>query len=44
MSGGATLHNPERRVRHLHDVLTGGPRDFDAVVVGAGRLYMCKRA
>ena len=37
MSGGAYINKPERRIRHLHDVLTSGPRTFDAVVVGAGK-------
>ena len=36
MSGGAYVNKPERRIRHLHDILTSGPRTFDAVVVGAG--------
>lgn len=37
MSGGAYVNKPERRIRQLHDILTSGPRTFDAVVVGAGR-------
>lgn len=37
MSGGAYVNKPERRIRHLQDVLTSGPPTFDAVVVGAGR-------
>ena len=36
MSGGAYNIQPERRIRHLTDVLTKGPRSFDAVVIGAG--------
>ena len=36
MSGGAYNIQPERRFRHLTDVLTKGPRSFDAVVIGAG--------
>ena len=38
MSGGAYTVKPERRIRHLHDVLTSGPRTFDGVVVGAGKV------
>ena len=37
MSGGAYCIKPDRRIRHLHDILTSGPRTFDVVVVGAGR-------
>ena len=37
MSGGAYVNRPERRIRHLHDILTSGPHTFDAVVVGAGK-------
>lgn len=37
MSGGAYTMKPDRRIRHLKDVLTGGPRTFDAVVIGAGK-------
>ena len=36
MSGGAYDIQPERRIRHLTDVLTKGPQTFDAVVIGAG--------
>ena len=36
MSGGAYTNTPERRIRHIRDILTSGPRTFDAVVVGAG--------
>ncbi len=36
MSGGAYDIQPDRRIRHLTDVLTKGPRTFDAVVIGAG--------
>lgn len=38
MSDGAYVNKPERRIRHLQDILTSGPRTFDAVVVGAGKL------
>ncbi len=38
MSGGAYDIQPERRIRHLTDVLTKGPQTFDAVVIGAGTL------
>ncbi|KAL3156333.1 hypothetical protein ABBQ38_000651 [Trebouxia sp. C0009 RCD-2024] len=36
MSAGAYVNKPDRRIRHLHDILTCGPRTFDAVVVGGG--------
>ncbi|DBA91270.1 TPA: hypothetical protein ACH3X2_004037 [Trebouxia sp. C0005] len=44
MSGGAYDIQPERRIRHLTDVLTKGPRTFDAVVIGAGvvGLAICR--
>ncbi len=39
MSGGAYNIQPERRIRHLTDVLTKDPRTFDAVIIGAGTEF-----
>ena len=38
MSSGAYTNKPERRIRHLKDVLSSAPRTFDVAVIGAGRL------
>lgn len=40
MATGAYVNKPDRRIRHLHDILTCGPRTFDTVVVGAGTLRL----
>ncbi len=44
MSGGAYTNKPERRIRHLKDVLTNGPRTFDAVIIGAGETSVACRS
>lgn len=36
MSAGAYVNPPERRIKHIKEVLQGQPRRFDATVIGAG--------
>ena len=46
MSAGAYENKPERRIRHIKDVLQSQPRVFDATVIGAGQTsrnrFSCK--